>query len=381
MNISPSSRSSLVHPLAPPSNFIQRLKRVPILVVLIVITLAMIGVLALYSAAEGSWQPWAGKHVIRIGIGFVLMVIVASIPIWTYRKLAFAGWALGLVVLASLEFIGSGQGVQRWLSIGGFNLQPSEPAKLAVVMLLAAYFHSINPELIRNIRTYIIPAIVTLVPFAQVLMQPDLGTSVMLLGSAAVVIFVAGMPKWMILGMFGAVVAAVPVFWASLYDYQKSRILVFLNPGADQLGAGYQITQSKIALGSGGIFGKGYLQGSQARLNYLPEKQTDFVFTMIGEEFGFLGCLLIIGLYITLVGLLLQLGLQLKYRFSRLLVVGIATIIFLYVFVNIAMVTGLIPVVGAPLPLISYGGTALMTVFIAMGLVISAKIHDQESPD
>ena len=174
-------------------------------------------------------------------------------------------------------------------------------------------------------------------------------------------------------------IAAVPVIWSSLYQYQKNRILVFLNPGADQLGAGYQITQSKIALGSGGVFGKGYLQGSQAHLNYLPEKQTDFVFTMIGEEFGFLGCLVILGLYIMLVALLIRIGLRLKYQFSRLLVIGIATKIFLFIFVNIAMVTGLIPVVGAPLPLISYGGTALMTVFIAIGLVISAVIYDQES--
>ncbi|MCE2517240.1 MAG: rod shape-determining protein RodA [Alphaproteobacteria bacterium] len=375
------SRSSLVHPLAPPTSFFQRLKKVPLLMVLIVLVLWMICVLALYSAACGSWSPWAGKHMIRVGIGLVLMVGIAVVPIWSYRKLAPLGWVLALIVLGMLEFIGGGQGVQRWLSIGGFNLQPSEPAKLAVILFLAAYFHSMNPELIRNLRTYVPAAVIASAPFAQVLMQPDLGTSVMLLGSAAAVIFVAGMPKWMIGSIFGAAVAAVPVLWASLYDYQKSRILVFLNPGADQLGAGYQITQSKIALGSGGLFGKGYLQGSQARLNYLPEKQTDFVFTMIGEEFGYFGCLFIIGLYVILVALLLRLGLQLQYRFSRLMVVGIATMLFLYVFVNVAMVTGLIPVVGAPLPLISYGGTALMTVFIAMGLVISAVIYDQESAD
>ena len=284
-----------------------------------------------------------------------------------------------MIILVVLEFIGGGNGVQRWLSLGGFNLQPSEPAKLAVIMLLAAYFHAINPELIRNLRTYIPAFVIALVPFIQVMLQPDLGTSIMLLGAAAAVIFVAGMPGWMIGTLTGMVIAAVPVIWTSLYQYQKNRILVFLNPGVDQLGAGYQITQSKIALGSGGIFGKGYLQGSQAHLNYLPEKQTDFVFTMIGEEFGFLGCLVILGLYILLVGLLIRIGLRLKYQFSRLLVIGIATKIFLFVFVNIAMVTGLIPVVGAPLPLVSYGGTALMAVFIAIGLVISAVIYDQES--
>ena len=374
-----TSRSRLAHPLAPPTQFKQRLFMVPWSIIFLVMLLGTIGVMALYSAAGGDWSPWAWKHAIRIGIGFVLMVIIATIPIWHYRTLAPLGWVAAVIILGALEFVGGGNGVQRWLTIGGFNLQPSEPAKLAVVMLMAAYFHAINPELTRNIRTYIPAFVIALVPFVQVMLQPDLGTSIMLLGAAAAVIFVAGMPGWMIGTLAGMVLAAVPVIWSSLYQYQKNRILVFLNPGADQLGAGYQITQSKIALGSGGVFGKGYLQGSQAHLNYLPEKQTDFVFTMIGEEFGFLGCLVILGLYILLVALLIRIGLRLKYQFSRLLVIGIATKIFLFVFVNIAMVTGLIPVVGAPLPLISYGGTALMTVFIAIGLVISTVIYDQES--
>ncbi len=375
----PSSRTGLTHPLAPPTMLKQRLLAVPWIVVLLVLLLGTIGVLALYSAAGGDWTPWAGKHLVRIGVGAVMMVMIAVIPIWHYRTLAPFGWIAAIIILGALEFVGGGNGVQRWLSVGGFNLQPSEPAKLAVVMLLAAYFHAINPELVRNLRTYIPAFVIALVPFVQVMLQPDLGTSIMLLGAAAAVIFVAGMPGWMIGTLTGLMVAAVPVIWASLYQYQKNRILVFLNPGADQLGAGYQITQSKIALGSGGVFGKGYLQGSQAHLNYLPEKQTDFVFTMIGEEFGYLGCLVILGLYMLLVALLIRVGLRLKYQFSRLLVIGIATKIFLFVFVNIAMVTGMIPVVGAPLPLISYGGTALMTVFIAIGLVISAVVYDHES--
>ena len=373
--------SGLVHPLAAQSSILARLKKVPWLILLISIVLSAIGVGALYSAAAGSWTPWAGQHLIRIGIGLVLMVVVASVPIRYYRQLAPFGWVAALVVLASLEFIGSGKGVQRWLSIGGFNLQPSEPAKLAVIMLLAAYFHTINPELLRNIRTYIPAMIIAVVPFTQVLLQPDLGTSIMLLGSGAAVIFVAGIPVWIVASLFGILVLAAPVIWSFLYDYQKDRILVFINPGADQLGAGYQITQSKIALGSGGIFGKGYLQGSQSRLNYLPEKQTDFVFTMIGEEFGYFGGLFILGLYVLMVGLLLRLALRMKYRFSRLMISGIAAMMFLYVFVNIAMVTGMIPVVGAPLPLISYGGTALLTVFIALGLVTSALIYDQDNVD
>ena len=374
-----SSRRSMAHPLSPPTRIIHRLFAVPWVIICLALILGTIGVFALYSAAGGGWSPWAWKHLIRIGVGVVLMMMIATIPIWHYRTLAPLGWIGAVLVLFLLEFIGGGNGVQRWLSVGGFNLQPSEPAKLAVIMLLAAYFHAINPELTKNFRTYIPAFIIALVPFIQVMIQPDLGTSIMLLAAAAAVIYVAGMPSWMIGSVAAMMVATVPVIWSFLYQYQKNRILVFLNPGADQLGAGYQITQSKIALGSGGVLGKGYLQGSQAHLNYLPEKQTDFVFTMIGEEFGFLGCLVILGLYILLVGLLIRIGLRLKYQFSRLLVIGIATNIFLFVFVNMAMVTGLVPVVGAPLPLVSYGGTALMTVFIAIGLVISAVIYDQES--
>ena len=369
----------LVHPLAPPVTILQRLRKTPWILVLILIVLGLIGVLALYSAAGGSWSPWASRHLMRLGLGVAIMAVIAMIPIWHIRSLAVVGWIASILLLLSLQFIGSGDGVERWIRIGGFNLQPSEPAKLAVILTLAAYFHTINPELLRKVLTYIPAFLITLIPFGLVLVQPDLGTSVMLFGSAAAVVFVAGMPRWMVVGIITSALAAIPVLWSQLYQYQKDRILIFLNPGADQLGAGYQITQAKIALGSGGFFGKGYLQGSQSRLNYLPEKQTDFVFTMIGEEFGFLGCIAILALYIGLIFFLLRIGLQLKYRFSRLMIFGIAMMLFLFLFVNIAMVTGMLPVVGSPLPLISYGGTALLTVFISMGLVISAVIYDHES--
>ena len=373
--------SGAMSTINPAEGIIAVMAKLPWVMLAITIILGGIGVLALYSAAEGDWQPWAWRHLIRMGIGVTLMILVALVPIWTYRKLSWLGWLGAVAVLVVLEFIGTGSGVQRWVSIGGFNLQPSEPAKLAVILVLAAYFHGMNPERILMFRTYIPAFVLALVPFIQVLLQPDLGTSVMLLGSAAAVIFVAGMPGWLIAALIGAVALAMPVLWSQLYQYQRDRLMVFFNPGADQLGAGYQITQSKIALGSGGIMGKGYLQGSQSRLNYLPEKQTDFVFTMIGEEFGFLGCLFIIGLYITLIVLILRTGMRLKYHFSRLMIAGIATMLFLFMFINIGMVTGMLPVVGAPLPLISYGGTAMMTVFIAMGLIISAIIHDQEGTD
>jgi rod shape determining protein RodA len=353
----------------------------PWLMLIVIGSIGMVGVLALYSAAHGSWQPWAMMHGIRIGIGFVLMLIVAMFPINFFRRYALVWWAMAVILLAALEIIGTGKGVQRWFSIGGFNLQPSEPAKLAVLVMLAAYFHNIYADSLRYLRTYIPVLGIVFIPFIQVLLQPDLGTSLMLLLSASVVIFVAGIPRWMVMTAIGLVLAAVPIGWSMLYPYQKGRIMVFLNPDLDSLGAGYQVTQSKIALGSGGIVGKGYLQGSQSHLDFLPERQTDFIFTMIGEEFGFFGCIYIIALYTALIFLLLKYSFSVKTTFSRLLIIGVASMISFYVTVNIGMVSGILPVVGAPLPLISYGGTAMLTVFLGLGLVISAMRNDQGIKD
>ena len=346
--------------------------------IVIALILSGIGVAALYSAAGGDWSPWAGKHLTRIAIGLGVMLVVAIIPLYYYKKLAPLGWVGIVLALLSLEFIGSGDGVSRWLSVGGFNVQPSELAKLAVIMCLAAYFSALNPELHRNPLIYIPALFIAGLPFALTILQPDLGTAVMMAGGGAAVIFTAGMPIWIIVFLVVLLCSAAPVIWISyLHDYQKDRIMTFLNPEANQLGAGYQITQSKIGLGSGGTFGKGYLNGSQSQLSYLPEKQTDFVFAMIGEEFGYIGSMVVLCLYMALVVLMLRASMRLSDRFARLMATGIATMIFLFVAVNIAMVTGLLPVVGAPLPLISYGGTAMLTVFIALGLMISAAIHDQ----
>lgn len=353
----------------------------PWLMILIIGLIGMVGVLALYSAAHGAWRPWSMMHGMRIGIGFVLMLVVAMFPINLIRKYAVLWWAGAVILLAILEVLGTGKGVQRWFSVGGFNLQPSEPAKLAVIVMLAAYFHNIYSESMRYLRTYIPVVAIVGIPFIQVLLQPDLGTSLMLLLSASVLIYVAGIPRWMVMSAIGLVLAAVPIGWSMLYAYQKSRIMVFLNPDLDALGAGYQVTQSKIALGSGGVVGKGYLQGSQSHLDFLPERQTDFIFTMIGEEFGFFGCLYVIGLYTGLIFLLLKYSFSVRTTFSRLLIIGVAAMISFYVTVNIGMVSGILPVVGAPLPLISYGGTAMLTVFLGLGLVISAMRNDKEIRD
>ena len=353
----------------------------PWLMILIIGLIGIVGVLALYSAAHGAWRPWAMMHSIRIGIGFILMLVVAMFPIDFIRKYALLWWVGAVILLAILEVLGTGNGVQRWFSVGGFNLQPSEPAKLAVIVMLAAYFHDIYSESMRYLRTYIPVIAIVGIPFIQVLLQPDLGTSLMLVLSAAVLVFVAGIPRWMVVSTIGLILAAVPIGWSMLYPYQKSRIMVFLNPDLDALGAGYQVTQSKIALGSGGVVGKGYLQGSQSHLEFLPERQTDFIFTMIGEEFGFFGCLYVIGLYSGLIFLLLKYSFSVGTTFSRLLIIGVAAMISFYVTVNIGMVSGILPVVGAPLPLISYGGTAMLTVFLGLGLVISAMRNDKEIKD
>ena len=350
----------------------------PWLMILVAMAIGLIGVLSLYSAAHGAWQPWAMMHGIRLALGLVAMGIVALLPIRFIRRYALLWWVLAVAALGMLEFFGTGKGADRWFAFGGFTLQPSEPAKLAVLVMLAAYFHELSADRIKQIRSYIPVLLIVLLPFVQILLQPDLGTALMLFLAATVVIFVAGIPRWMVLTLMGAGLAALPIGWSMLYAYQKNRIMVFLNPDLDALGAGYQITQSKIALGSGGFVGKGYLQGSQSHLEFLPERQTDFIFTMIGEEFGFIGCMVVLGLYTLLVFLLIYYSFYMRQTFSRLVTIGVAATISFYVSINIAMVSGLLPVVGVPLPLISYGGTAMLVVFLGLGLVISAMLNEHD---
>ena len=343
--------------------------------------LVTVGALALYSASEGSWSPWAGRHAVRGGVGAGIMLALAFIDFRILRLWAYPLFIASIGVLVALLFVGSGNGVARWISIGGFTFQPSEPAKIALILALAKYFNDLPPERVRNILTYLPPLVMVAIPFVLVIEQPDLGTALALALGGLTILFVAGMP-WRYIGLaFIGVASAVPVLWSQLRAYQKERVMTFLNPDTDALGAGYQIIQSKIALGSGGIFGKGFLMGSQSQLNYLPEKQTDFVFTMIGEEFGLVGNLFILAIYLLMIGAIIAASFRVGSRFAQLSLVGIATMLFLYVFVNVAMVTGLLPVVGAPLPLISYGGTAMLTVFVGLGVVTSACIHDRPAPD
>ena len=353
------------------------LLRFPWHMLILAAVLVAVGAMALYSASEGSWSPWAGRHAIRGGVGVGIMVVLAFIDFRFLRMWAYPLFIVTVGVLVALLFVGSGNGVARWITVGGFTFQPSEPAKIALILALAKYFNDLQPDRVRNILTYLPPLVMIAVPFVLVIEQPDLGTALALALGGLTILFVAGMPwRYMALATAG-VAAAVPVLWTLLHDYQRARVMTFLDPDSDVLGAGYQITQSKIALGSGGIFGKGFLMGSQSQLNYLPEKQTDFVFTMIGEEFGLVGNMFILSIYLLMIGAIITASFRVGSRFAQLSLVGIATMMFLYVFVNVAMVTGLLPVVGAPLPLISYGGTAMLTIFVGLGVVTSACIHDR----
>ncbi len=358
-------------------SFGRTLIRIPWHLLFLAVILVVVGALALYSASEGSWAPWAGRHAVRGGVGFGLVIVLAFVDFKWIRDWSYLAFVAAIGVLAVLLVIGSGQSVARWISIGGFTFQPSEPAKIAVILAIARYFDAQPQEKMMSPLIYIAPLLMIAVPFLMVMEQPDLGTALALLLGSLAVVFAAGIPWRYIIAATGLAIGAVPVLWSQLHDYQKARIQTFLNPEADLLGAGYQITQSKIALGSGGLFGKGFLMGSQSQLNYLPEKQTDFVFTMIGEEFGLAGNLFILSIYLLMIGAILGISFRVGSRFAQMVCVGVAMTLFLYVFVNVAMVTGLLPVVGAPLPLISYGGTAMLTVFLGLGLVTSAIVHDR----
>jgi rod shape determining protein RodA len=335
-----------------------------------------IGFAMLYSAANGNLQPWASKQMARFAIAFIPMIAAALIDIRHWFRLSYwiYGLALALVLLVDLRGV-IGMGAQRWIDLGFIQLQPSELMKIAMVLALARYFHCLNAENGGRIVDLFVPAALIVVPVGLVLKQPDLGTAMMLLVNGAIIFFLAGVRLWIFGAGLAGAGAAAPVIWSLLRDYQKARLYTFLSPDADPLGAGYHIMQSKIALGSGGLFGKGFLAGTQSHLSFLPEKQTDFIFTMIAEEFGLVGGLALLALYILVIAYGFTIALRSRNHFGRLLGLGLATNFFLYVFINTAMVIGMIPVVGVPLPLISYGGTAMVTVMFGFGLLMNVSIH------
>jgi rod shape determining protein RodA len=351
--------------------------------VLVVIAVAAVGFLMLYSVAGGDLDPWARDQMERFGLGFVLMFIVAFVPIWFWRNLAGVAYLISITLLVLVELFGDlGMGAQRWLDLGFIRLQPSEMMKFTLVMMLAAYYDWLDARRTSRPLWVAVPVLMILIPTALVLMQPNLGTAMMLLMAGAIVCFVAGVSLWYFAAV--AVIAAgaiTSVFtlrgtpWQFLHDYQYDRIDTFLDPTADPLGAGYNIIQAKIALGSGGWTGKGFMQGTQSRLNFLPEKHTDFIFTTLAEEFGFVGAFSLLLLYGLIILFCVVSALQNKDRFASLLTLGVAANFFLYLAVNLSMVMGMAPVVGVPLPLLSYGGSAMLVIMVAFGLVQSAHIH------
>lgn len=344
--------------------------------VLVVLLLAGIGTAMLYSAANGSFYPWAVPHLSRFALALPVLFAVALSDIRFWFRAAYPFYFLCLLLLAAVELMGSiGMGAQRWIDIGFMQLQPSEVMKVALVLALARYFHGIAHRNLRRPLLLVPPLLMALIPAMLVLRQPDLGTTAMLLMAAFTLFFLAGVRWWKFAVVLGGGAALVPLAWNFLHEYQQRRILVFLDPSTDPLGAGYHIMQSKIALGSGGIFGKGFLAGTQSHLNFLPERQTDFIFTMLAEEFGLVGALSLLAVYSLVFLYGFAIALSANNQFGRLLALGLTANLFFYVFINIAMVMGLIPVVGAPLPLISYGGTAMMTAMLSLGLIINVRIH------
>ncbi len=353
-----------------------KILRINWLYVLLLCALAGVGYTALYSAAGGAVEPYAGRHALRFCIGLALMLCVSLIDIRLIARLSWVAYAGGIGLLVAVLRMGHvGKGAQRWIELGGLQLQPSELMKIALVLALASWFHKASWERIGNPLFLVPPIVAILLPVGLILKEPNLGTAVITAMIGGAVMFGAGVRWWKFLLVAAPVPFAAQFAYQHLHDYQRARIDTFMHPENDPLGAGYNILQSKIALGSGGMWGKGFLQGTQGHLDFLPEKQTDFIFTMIGEEFGLVGAWAVMGLLalIVLGGMLI--ALRCRNQFGRLVAMGISVNFFMYVFVNIAMVMGAIPVGGVPLPLVSHGGSAMLTVMLGFGVLMSVHVH------
>jgi rod shape determining protein RodA len=353
-----------------------KLKNLDWIYILLIVMVASVGFTALYSAAGGNFDPWASAQMKRFSVIFFGMIGIALVDIRWWFKIAWYLYALAFILLIIVDVMGHiGMGAQRWINLGFINLQPSELMKITLVLVLARYFHSATPEDMKRLTFLFIPGVLIVAPVALVMLQPDLGTALMTVFAGTALIFVAGAPLWIFIGGAGAVAAAIPIAWTLMHDYQKQRVITFLNPESDPLGSGYHITQSKIALGSGGLKGKGFLEGTQSHLNFLPEKQTDFIFTLWAEEWGLAGGVAVLFLFGLIIWYGLWIAVRARHNFGRYLAFGLTFNFSVYVFINISMVMGLIPVVGAPLPMVSYGGTAMLSAMIGFGLILSCNLY------
>ena len=355
----------------------QKLEQLNWLLISLIVVLASMGFLMLYSAGGGNFKPWLIKQLGFFSFFFIVMIFIAVTDIKIWFKLSYLFYAGALLLVIIVDIMGhNAMGATRWFRIGWLTIQPSEIMKVCTVFALARYFYNMEADNIDKIKFLIVPLLMIGVPVFFIFYQPDLGTAMILLVVGISILFLAGVKMWKFVFVGAAGLVAVPFLWIFvLYDYQKQRILTFLDPANDPLGSGYNIIQSKIAIGSGGLFGKGYLNGTQGQLNFLPEKQTDFIFTMLSEELGFLGSFFTIAVYSAIIAIGISIAMNTKHQYGRLLVMGVINIFFVHMFINMGMGMGLIPVVGAPLPLISYGGTITASMLIGFGLVLNVDLN------
>jgi rod shape determining protein RodA len=357
----------------------EKLKSVDYFLILIIILIGAISVFAIYSTERGEFSFYTKNHLLRLLVFFGMFLVLSFVRITFWYKNAYFFYAVCVSLLFITLFFGlMASGSRRWLDLYFLNLQPSEIMKIAIIVCFARYYHRIQTAEIQNYKFILVPLILLLIPCYLVLQQPDLGTSILIAGTGVIIIWLAGLNiKYFVYSAL-LLIVSLPFAVSLLKPYQKSRILTFFNPDRDPLGAGYQIIQSKIAIGSGGFFGKGFLKGTQSYLEFLPEKHTDFIFTLFSEEFGFIGSIMLLLLYILLIYRIISIGFYAKSFFSKLFCFGFASAIFLYIFVNISMVLGLLPIVGAPLPIMSYGGSSMLSIMLGLSIVMSCKIYSQD---
>ena len=342
----------------------------------LITAIVLIGIAALYSVAGGSFDPWASRQVVRYCVGLALLFAIAFSDIRWWLRGAYPLFLVALALMALVPIIGiESGGARRWLGVGEMSFQPSEMMKIALVLAIARYYQWLPPEKIWRPDALIPPLLLIGVPALLALSQPDLGTAALFAIIGAGMMFLAGVSWFYFGGAIVGFVVALPHAWEMLHDYQKERVLTFFDPGRDPLGSGYHILQSKIAIGSGGLSGKGFMNGTQAQLNFLPEKHTDFIFTMFSEETGFVGAIIVLALYLLALAFIMFMALRCRSMFAKLVAGGMGLTLFAYVFINVAMVTGLGPVVGVPLPLFSYGGTSMLTIMTGLGFVLNAHVN------
>ena len=360
-------------------SFIDKLKAVDYFLIIIVAIIGSLSVFSIYSTESGNFSFYTKNHLTRFLVFFSMFLILSFIRVSAWYRQAYIFYILGILLLLFVMFFGiSASGSKRWINLFIMNLQPSELMKIAVIVCFARYYHRIQSSDIQSYKYLLQPIILLLIPCYLVITQPDLGTAILIAGSGLAIIWLAGLNLKYFVYSGLILMVSLPFVISILKPYQKSRILTFFNPERDPLGAGYQIIQSKIAIGSGGFLGKGFLQGTQSYLEFLPEKHTDFIFTLFSEEFGFVGSIILIFLYTLLIYRIIRIGFLSRSFFAKLYCFVFASALFLYIFVNIAMVLGLLPIVGAPLPIMSYGGSSMLSIMLGLSIVMSCKIYSQD---